>query len=104
MEKMIQIPEWQMKEIEDTLRLANNIHHSQKRETCFDRCVCKAWDFAKKALEINENQNISSPISNHFKLENKMCITCEYTQFGKSHTPCSLCFKKSHYSKSLNFE
>ena len=50
MEKMIQIPEWQLKEIEDTLRLANNIHHSQRKETCFDRCVCKAWDFAKRAL------------------------------------------------------
>ena len=50
MEKMIQIPEWQLKEIEDTLRLANNIHHSQRKETCFDRCVCKAWDFAKGAL------------------------------------------------------
>ena len=56
MEKMIQIPEWQMKEIEDTLRMANNIHNSQKRETCFDRCVCKSWEFSKQALRGNEEK------------------------------------------------
>ena len=55
MEKIIQIPEWKMKQIEDTLRLANNIHHSQSKETCFDRQVCKAWDYAKEALSNNNN-------------------------------------------------
>lgn len=39
-----------------------------------------------------------------FRLQNKMCVTCQYAQFGKSHSPCSLCFKKSHYSKSLNYD
>lgn len=55
MEKMIQIPEWQMKEIENTLRLANNVHDSYKKETCFDRCVCEAWKYAKDALENAQN-------------------------------------------------
>lgn len=57
MEKMIQISEWQLKKIEDTLRIANNIHNSQRKETCFDRCVCKAWDFAKGALAKADDEN-----------------------------------------------
>ena len=53
MEEIIQIPKWQLKEIEDTLRMTSMVNKCQKREACFDRCVCKAWDFAKKALEKN---------------------------------------------------
>lgn len=49
-------------------------------------------------------ETILSSIDDHFKIENKMCITCEYTQFGKFHTPCSLCFKKSKYKTSINFK
>ena len=49
-EPTVTIPKWQMVHIEDTLRMANNIHHSQRKETCFDRCVCKAWKWACDAL------------------------------------------------------
>lgn len=49
-DKIIKIPRWKMKRIEDTLRLAHKIHKSSSKETCFDRCVCKAWDFAKESL------------------------------------------------------
>lgn len=55
MEKMILIPEWHLKEIENTLRIANNIHHSLNQETCFDRCVCKSWDYARQALNNKED-------------------------------------------------
>ena len=51
---MIQIPEWQLKKIEDTLRLTSNLHDSHNKETCFDRMICKSWDWVKKALELNE--------------------------------------------------
>jgi len=49
-ENSVNIPKWQMIAIEDVLRQANNIHHSQKKETCFDRCICKAWKWACDAL------------------------------------------------------
>ena len=49
---MVSIPLWQMKKIEDTLRMENNIHHSSLKETCFDRCVCKSWDWVKKAIQL----------------------------------------------------
>lgn len=49
-EEDVIIPRWQMVAIEDVLRQANNIHHSQKKETCFDRCICKAWKWACDAL------------------------------------------------------
>jgi hypothetical protein len=48
----IVIPKWQMVHIEDTLRITSNTLHSASKETCLDRCVCKAWGFAKKALNI----------------------------------------------------
>ena len=47
----VSIPKYMLEEIEDTLRLAHNIHHSSKKETCFDRCVCRSWEYAKTALE-----------------------------------------------------
>ena len=50
-EEEITIPRWQMKHIEDTLRLANNIHHSQNKVTCFDRQICKAWNWVKESLK-----------------------------------------------------
>lgn len=56
MEKMIEMPEWHLKEIENTLRIANNIHHSHKKETCFDRCVCEAWEYAKQAINPTKKQ------------------------------------------------
>lgn len=49
-ESIVTIPKWQMVAIEDVLRQTNNIHHSQKKETCFDRCVCKAWKWTCDAL------------------------------------------------------
>lgn len=52
-EKMVSIPLWQLKEIEDTLRLASNMYESQKKETCFDRMVCKTWEWCKKLIQSN---------------------------------------------------
>ena len=50
-EPVVTIPKWQMVAIEDVLRQASNIHHSQKKETCFDRCVCKAWKWTRDSLD-----------------------------------------------------
>jgi len=50
MEKMIQIPEWHFKHIENALRLTNNVCSCYKKETAFDRELVKAYGFAKEAL------------------------------------------------------
>lgn len=51
MEKMIQIPEWQFKYIENALRLTHRINKCASKETAFDREVVKAYGFATAALE-----------------------------------------------------
>lgn len=53
MEEMIQIPKWQLEKIENTLRMASNALHSQHKETCLDRNICKSWDWVKVALGIH---------------------------------------------------
>lgn len=50
MEKMIQIPEWQFKHIENALRLTHRINKCASKETAFDREVVKAYQFATEAL------------------------------------------------------
>lgn len=54
-EKTIAMPIWQLKEIEDTLRIISNIHKSPKRETCFDRNVMASWNIIVNALNGNTN-------------------------------------------------
>ena len=49
-EKIIQIPEWQFKKIENALRLAHRICNCNTKETAFDREVVGAWKYAKEAL------------------------------------------------------
>jgi hypothetical protein len=49
-EENVIIPIWQFKEIEDALRLTYTINKCQLKVTAFDRLVCKAWNFAKIAL------------------------------------------------------
>lgn len=41
----VKVPKWVLKEVENTLRLTSNIHESPNRNTCFDRCVMKSWNF-----------------------------------------------------------
>lgn len=50
MEKMIQIPEWQFKHIENALRLTHRINKCASKETAFDREVVKAYGFSTEAL------------------------------------------------------
>ena len=54
MEKLVEIPEWQLKDIEDVLRMTNNIHHSHLKETCFDRCIWKSWGWTRKVLGMTD--------------------------------------------------
>lgn len=49
--ELVKIERYKLDEIEDTLRLAHNIHQSSKKETCFDRCVVRSWDYTKDALK-----------------------------------------------------
>ena len=47
---MTQLEEWQVKEIEDTLRLVSNQFNSPKRETCLDRMIMQCWNWCYDAL------------------------------------------------------
>ena len=47
---MTQLEEWQVKEIEDTLRLVSNQFNSPKRETCLDRMIMQSWNWVVDAL------------------------------------------------------
>lgn len=51
MEKKVEIYEWQLKNIQNALRMASNIHESHKKKTCFDRNITQAKKFAENALE-----------------------------------------------------
>jgi len=51
MEKTVQIPEWQLKEIENTFRIIKNMFHSENKETCLDRDICKQHEWIKSVLK-----------------------------------------------------
>ena len=60
-EEFVKIPKWQFENIEDVLRMANNIHHSHLKETCFDRCIWKSWGWARKALGMTDVIGVNIP-------------------------------------------
>lgn len=47
---MTQLEEWQVKDIEDTLRLVANKFNSSKRETCLDRMIMQSWNWVVDSL------------------------------------------------------
>lgn len=47
----VTIYKYQLKEIQDALRLTSNIHNCSKKETCHDRVVTRAKKYAENALE-----------------------------------------------------
>lgn len=47
---MTQLEDWQVKDIEDTLRLVANEFDSSKRETCLDRMIMQSWNWLVDAL------------------------------------------------------
>lgn len=47
---MTQLEEWQLKDIEDTLRLVANHFHSSERKTCLDRMIMQSWNWVTDAL------------------------------------------------------
>ena len=47
---MTQLEEWQVRNIEDTLRLVANQFNASKRETCFDRMIMQSWNWVVDAL------------------------------------------------------
>ena len=47
---MVQLEEWQIRDIEDTLRLIANQFNSSKRETCLDRMIMLSWNWVVDAL------------------------------------------------------
>ena len=46
----ITIYKFQLEQIIEALRLTNNLHGCSKGETCFDRQVRQAYEYAKNAL------------------------------------------------------
>ena len=61
--KKIIIYEFQLKVIEDALRLTSNLHNSQRGETCFDRQVRQAKKYTENALagKIDKRVNYMNP-------------------------------------------
>lgn len=47
---MVQLEEWQIKQIEDTLRIVANHFNSSDRKTCLDRMVMLSWNWVVDAL------------------------------------------------------
>ena len=47
---MTQLEEWQVRNIEDTLRLVANHLNSSKRKTCLDRRIMRSWNWVVDAL------------------------------------------------------
>ncbi len=58
----ITIYKFQLKIIVDALRLTNNLHNSSKDETCYDRQIRQAYQYAKNAL--NNEKDIKVPYLN----------------------------------------
>lgn len=50
MEKIIEIPEWKLKQIENAIRITLNAYKMRTKETCLFREMCKASEFANEAL------------------------------------------------------
>jgi len=48
--KELKIYEYQAKQIEDTLRLVNNLLDSYTNETCLDRDVTQSWETIKNII------------------------------------------------------
>lgn len=53
-DKLISLPEWKLKKVENALRLTSNIYSCPKRETCFDRDVMEAWNIVVDCLNNDE--------------------------------------------------
>jgi hypothetical protein len=47
----VTIYKFQLETIIEALRITSNIHNSSKGETCHDRQVRQAWQYAKNALK-----------------------------------------------------
>ena len=57
---MTSLEEWQVKEIEDTLRLVSNMMNAPKRNSCLARKVMTCWNWVTDALNnvpIEETSN-----------------------------------------------
>lgn len=56
-DKIISIPAWQLKDVENAFRLTSNIYNCSKRETCFARDIMAAWNFVVNALNGDTSLN-----------------------------------------------
>ena len=54
----ITIYKFQLEAIKNALRLTSHIHHCNKKETCFDRQVTQANNFAKNALDGKKDESV----------------------------------------------
>jgi len=54
----ITIYKFQLETILEALRITSNIHNSSTGETCHDRQVRQAYQFAKNALEGNKDERV----------------------------------------------
>lgn len=57
--KEITIYQFQLETILEALRITSNIHNSHAGETCHDRQVRQAYQYAKNALEGNKDTEVN---------------------------------------------
>ena len=65
---MTHLEEWQVREIEDTLRLVSNHFNSPKRETCLDRMIMVSLNYVVDALN-DVSIDTTSENAIHYRLQ-----------------------------------
>lgn len=64
--RLIEVPLWQLRDIENTLRIAANTLNSKRRETCLDRNIMKSWNEVVDIIN-NKKATIGESISYYMK-------------------------------------
>ena len=57
---MIALEEWQVREIENTLRIVANTYNCAERKTCLSRMIMKCWNWVVDALNDVSLESIST--------------------------------------------
>lgn len=53
-DRTISVPLWQLRDIENTLRMAANALNSKARETCLDRHIMRSWNEVSDLISGNK--------------------------------------------------
>lgn len=65
---MTNLEDWQLEEIEDTLRLVSNMIKAPERDTCLKRMVMLSWNWVVDALN-DVPKNVTSENGIKYRME-----------------------------------